>query len=341
MNRRIRDFFIGSTAIVGLGGLALTLFLFGEFRGSKTYPLRLDLDNASGLTKSSLVTLNGVRIGEIRTVEPARDPREGAVVGLAIIEGIRVPRDLEVSIDRSFVGDSSLSLRPRSLLKDGPLTDADFLKPGDAVRAKAGSFMDQIGSVLDSRLGSLMGAADDFRTLSGTWTRVGERAEALMTPRPSADVDAGRREPNLATAIARIDRAAAAVQAWLGDEEMRGDAKRAVARASDVFDKAAEAVDTFNATAKTINDRVNTVGDNVETATREVVALSNQAGEAINELRGVLSQINQGEGTVGQLVKNPDLYNALTDAARRLEKALTEAQLIIEKYRKEGIPIRF
>lgn len=337
----MRDFFIGSTALVGLGGLALTLFLFGEFRGSKTYPLRLELDSASGLYKSSLVTLNGVRIGEVRTVEPASDPREGAVLGLAIVEGVRVPRDIEVSIDRNFVGDSSLALRPRSLVKDRPLGDADFLKPNESLKAKAGSFMDQIGSVLDSRLGSLMGAADDFRRLSGTWTRVGERAEALMTPRPAADVDAGRQDPNLATAIARIDRAAAAVQAWLGDEDLRGDAKRAVARASDVFDKAAEAVDTFNATAKTINDRVTTVGDSVDAATREVVALSNQAGEAINELRGILAQVNRGDGTVGQLVQNPDLYNALTDAARRLEKALTEAQLIIEKYRKEGIPIRF
>jgi hypothetical protein len=44
---------------------------------------------------------------------------------------------------------------------------------------------------------------------------------------------------------------------------------------------------------------------------------------------------------MAQLLNNPDLYNSMNDAAVRLERALTEAQLLIEKFKAEGVPVRF
>lgn len=341
MRQGVRDFLIGATAIIGVGGLGLTLFLLGELKASDTYPLRIELNTASGLYRASPVTINGVRIGEVTAIAPADDPRAGVILNIEVAAGVRIPRQVDISIDRNLVGDASLTLKPRGSAGGPALTDADFLKRGDTIVASASTMFDQIGEVIDSRFGSITGLAEDVRRLSTTWTRVGERAEALLTPVSAADVDAGKTEGNAASAIARIDKAAAAVQAWLGDDNLRSDARRAVSRASEVFDKASEAVDTITRTAQSLGERAGQVGDNVDAATRELVRLSASMGEAVEELRGILGQVNAGQGTVGQLVKNPDLYNALTDAARRLEKALTEAQLIIEKYRKEGIPIRF
>lgn len=54
-----------------------------------------------------------------------------------------------------------------------------------------------------------------------------------------------------------------------------------------------------------------------------------------------LPAINSGEGTLGQLAKNPDLYNNANDAASRLEKAIAEFQLLLEKYRTEGLKLQF
>ena len=51
-----------------------------------------------------------------------------------------------------------------------------------------------------------------------------------------------------------------------------------------------------------------------------------------------MSGINRGEGTVGQLARNPELYNSVKDAADRLEMALRELQLRVQKYKDEGIP---
>jgi hypothetical protein len=63
--------------------------------------------------------------------------------------------------------------------------------------------------------------------------------------------------------------------------------------------------------------------------------------DAANDVRSISAAINRGEGTAGQLIKNPDLYNNLNSSAQRLEKALEEFRLLAEKYRKEGLPIKF
>ena len=49
---------------------------------------------------------------------------------------------------------------------------------------------------------------------------------------------------------------------------------------------------------------------------------------------------SEGNGTVGMLLNNPDLYNSLTEAAVRLQRVLEEVQLLIEKLKAEGVQIK-
>ncbi len=327
---------IGLTAILGLVGLAITLFLIGDVQTRKTYPLEVRLDTAAGLATVSPVNLNGVKIGTIKKIEPAANPYEGVALTIHVYEGVQIPRDVTVSIDRSFVGDATLTLStPRS-----PTGDAGYFVTGESIRGRASSMLDQIGSLLDERLASLEGAAKSFERLSDTYVRVGERIEGMLTPTPGGQPPADG-SPNIANTVAQIERAAAAVEEWLGDDQMRADAQRAVSKAATLIDQTAEAVEAWSATAETVNTQATRLGDSGAELAREVAALSDEIGQAVGDARLMLGKVNEGEGTLGLLVNNPDLYRAITDAARRLERALAEAQLLVEKYRKEGIPIQW
>ncbi len=337
MNPRIRDFLIGLTAIIGLAGLAITLFLIGDVQTRRTYPLEIHLDTASGLSSVSPVTLNGVKIGSIRHIASAADPYEGVALLVHVYEGSQIPRDVTVSIDRSFVGDATLSLRT----PPGGPQEGGFFAPHEVITGKAASMLDQIGSLLDERLASLESAAASFERLSATYTRVGERIEVMLTPPTAEAIASGEASSNIAAAVAKVHDAAASIDLWLGDEQMRADAQRAVSKAATLVDQTAEAVETFNTTARTVGEEAKRMGDNAGALVREFATLSENVGLAVGDARLMLGKINEGEGTIGMLVNNPDLYRALTDAARRLEKALTEAQLLVEKYRKEGIPIQW
>lgn len=341
MNReRVRDIAIGLTTLIGLAGLALTLFLFGELRRDQTYPLTLTIDNAAGLYRAAPVTLNGVRVGEVKGIEPAPDPRDGVVLDLAISKGVNIPRNIEVRIERSFVGDANLSLRPG---RGDIVGEEPFLQPGETIAAPPApaTGITDLAATLPEKLDAIVAAADSIKRLGETYTRVGERIESFVAPRTPEQVDAGVAEPNLSSAVARLERAAADAQGWLSDDQLRTDAKRAVAQAADLFERAASAVESWNETARVIASKAERLTDNADAVTRDFGELSRAMGEAIEDVRGMLGQVNAGQGTIGMLLKNPDLYNALTDASRRLEKALLEAQLLVEKYRKEGVPIRW
>ena len=46
-----------------------------------------------------------------------------------------------------------------------------------------------------------------------------------------------------------------------------------------------------------------------------------------------------GDGTVGKLMKDPQLYDGLADAAKRLDEALAKVNLLLDKIRAEGLNV--
>ena len=117
MKHTMRDFTIGLTAIAGLLGVAALLVLFGDLhlRPIGRYDISLQLNDASGITGASRVTLNGVEVGFLRELRPAPDPRQGVLLDLTINQGVQIPRDVDVLLERGLVGEATLALRVRPL----------------------------------------------------------------------------------------------------------------------------------------------------------------------------------------------------------------------------------
>ncbi|MEO1130193.1 MAG: MlaD family protein [Planctomycetota bacterium] len=338
-----RDFIVGLTAIIGFAGLAGLLFAFGElaFLSRPGYVINLELGNASGVYAGSSITLNGVPVGEVQAARTNADPRKGVVLELKINEDVRVPRDVDVTLMQGLLGESTLALEAAPVPDDAPaLTEADFLQPGDTFRRAAPGMLEQIASMLDSRFASIEDAATSFRQLSETYIRVGESIEKFVAPRSLEDVDAGA-TPNLASTVRRLDAAIADAQLWLGDEQIRMDAKATAENARASLERLADAVDAWTLAADAVSRNADRAGEGFDEAIAEFVRTTTNLNTTLGEVQFLAMRINAGEGTLGMLVENPDLYRSLNDAAIRLERALLETQLLVEKYRKEGVPIQF
>src|SRR2546423_1093625 len=70
----IRDFLTGLFSLLALFGLILMLLLFGEISdlGQRYYSFYVHVTNAGGLSGTSAVTLNGVKVGQVlRSPPPA------------------------------------------------------------------------------------------------------------------------------------------------------------------------------------------------------------------------------------------------------------------------------
>lgn len=345
MKHTLRDFIIGLTAIAGLVGVGALLVLFGDIqlRSVGRYDITLKLNDASGITSASRVTLNGVEVGFLRSLHPAPDPREGVLLNLTINQGVQVPRDVDVLLERGLVGEATLALRA-SPLEPGQ-TDPGFVQAGETLETTSTNLLEEIGNqvsqALTERLGGLSSAIESFEELTASFTRIADQTLDLVEPRTTGDIDDGTASPNLPSTLARLDTALASAQGWMGDDQLQNDAKTAARRAVELLEDMDNAIEEWTTAARSLSENSDRVGDEAAAALAQFSQMTRLMTDVLDDTRAITSAINEGKGSAGMLVHNPDLYRSLNDAAIRLEHVLVEAQLLIEKYRTEGIPIQF
>ena len=135
-------------------------------------------------------------------------------------------------------------------------------------------------------------------------------------------------------AMRRIDELGKDAQKWLGDEQMLADAKSAVAKANDLIDATASTVMTLTKTANSLQGNANALLASVQ-------PVFDQLSKTLAQVELLTKQAQDGKGTVGQLMSNPDLYNSLNDSAQRLKSTLGEVELLMKKVRAEGLGVKF
>ncbi|MEM9084158.1 MAG: MlaD family protein [Planctomycetota bacterium] len=336
-----RDFLVGLTAIVGIFGLIGMLTIFGELSGAgrNSYPITVGMPDARGLGQGSSVRLSGIRIGKVAKAVAAEDPTKGVIVTLKIDEGVRVPRNVVVTISSDFIGDTIMSMAVPS---DEPVPG--YLAAGDRIDVVPLGLFDQIGQEvlgeLDQRLEPIVGAAESVQTLADTYNRVGEELLVLVEPRTTTSVDSGDQVANLSTMIQRLDTAVANANEWIADPDRRGRVDTILENVAGLSDEAAGTLERWTALAESLDVRAGELAGAGEQAVARFIEATDQLSVATEEVQVIAARINEGEGTVGQLVTNPDLYQSLDDAAKRLDAALIEAQLLMQKWKAEGLPIR-
>ena len=144
----------------------------------------------------------------------------------------------------------------------------------------------------------------------------------------------GEKLAGLDLAMRRIDELGKDAQNWLGDEQMLADAKSAVAKANDLIDATSSTVMALTKTA-------NSLQGNASAFLAGVQPVFDQLSKTLAQIELLTKQAQDGKGTVGQLMSNPDLYNSLNDSAQRLKSALGEVELLMQKIRAEGLGVKF
>ncbi|HEX2838199.1 MAG TPA: MlaD family protein [Phycisphaerales bacterium] len=340
-----RDFLTGLTSLLGLVGLIVMLLLFGEISPSlaqKQYPFFVTLTNAGGLTDSSPVTLDGVKVGRVVKVENVQGL--GAKVRVMVRESAHVPRRAVVSVERGLTGDATMDFRSVGLARSEL---ADIVQKDDVIEGGSpGTLLGGLQEVIKEPMARLNRTADNIDALAVEYKKLGERLNDMVEPRTLEDV-AGGKPANLRSTLARMDKALADADQWLGDSGMRQTTKDLLDRAGKVMDQAQELTTAWTSAATKVESTVGDIGARANEVSAEFKELSGRAQDvlaraqaAADEVAVMVEKVNKGEGTAGRLVNDPSLYQNLDDAADRLGKVLDEAQQLLEKYKAEGIRLK-
>lgn len=256
----------------------------------KTY--YTEYSNVQGLNTASVVTINGVDVGKVLSINFNKNPDKK---GQLIVE-FSVENDFEFSKE-SIAKIYSASLMGGKSLAIIPSYEGEIAKPGDVIKGEIES--DIFSSV-----------ADKLNPLQAKVENVIVSADSLMVGLTEI-LDVKNRE-NIKQSISRLNATLLNLQNFSGSLDTLVDANQA---------------------------KLNRTLSNAELMTGNLAKLSdtlvnaNIAGTVKNldatllSLQNILENIEAGEGTVGKLMTDDEMYINLTNASKELEELLREVKL--------------
>jgi phospholipid/cholesterol/gamma-HCH transport system substrate-binding protein len=285
------------TGVVAIAVIALFIWGYNYMKGlnlfdaaSKTY--FTEYSNVEGLNTASVVTLNGMEVGKVIAVNFNKNPDK---YGWITVE-------FSAETDLEFSKNSTAKIYSASLMGGKSLA---LVPSYEGETAKSGDFFQ--GEV----------EADVI-------TSVSENLKPLFAKVENAVVSAD----SLLVGLNEIM-----------DSKTRASLKSSIAQLN-------ATISNFNAISKSVNEMVVTNKDkigntltNAELMTNNLAKLSDSLANSnlgttvknlettVNNLNSILANVESGEGTLGKLLKDDEMYNNLTSASKELDELLREMKL--------------
>jgi phospholipid/cholesterol/gamma-HCH transport system substrate-binding protein len=281
---KVAVFCIASIVIFYIGAN----FLKGlDVFGKKTYYYAI-FDNLNGVNSSTPLWVNGYKIGKVTKITLISDNPVKIQVEMLVTEKINVPSDSKLTVTSpGLLGSNVLTLLMGS--------STNYLHSGDTLpfqSAEGGlnNLMNQVSNVL---------ASVDTIALS--------LKGVLVTQNGSGDIK--NMLANLESATAHLDDIVADNKGKIGT--------------------LVDNIETFSLTLKNASPQLNHLIANFDNIA-DTLAKANISGvmdnidKTITNLELMLANVNSGEGTVGQLIKNDTLYKNLENSTVLLNALLKD-----------------
>lgn len=347
MKDHTRHTLVGLTAIVGLVGVGTMMLLFGYAPAwlEEGYRIRVYLDNASGLLPDSRVKLSGIDIGRITHVALRDSPHRGIVVTALIREGVRIPEQSEVMVESPLIGGSpKLAFNFDHLDPAQPLvmlpTDGRAEIKGLSLTLVS-QFAGELEAAIDGPTRQFGQMVEHFNRLANQWSSVAVNINQLIEQRSADDVDSAKAMGNLTTVLARTDQRLAELRGviqgfndWVNDPRLKENVMMATANARSLTEK-------LNVSADRVDRLLQTADESVGGLAKRYLAVADDLSGTIASVRKATDLASTDQGTVGKLLNDPALYHNLNDSAQRLQVVLEELQLLLAKWKEEGLPVQF
>ncbi len=314
--------------------LVVFILVFDRFSFDGTYRVTAYLQNAAGLRVGSPVTLDGIRIGEVKSIANAQDPRGSIRTLLSINERYRLPKDVTLQVATTgILGDSYLSF-----VGSGE-TPKDFLPLDGTAEVKAArGLLDEV-------------TQDALRLLASVNDLLGQdmRDDAKRLVHNAADLaeQGSLAIRDLRQRIASIDEAVAAVRDLANElrtsaQQMGTTLDKGTKDAVAAFERGVDGIDQQ---AVAVSQRAQRLMDSAEHSMAQLDDMLDQGSQFLatnqDEVRDlarslralsvgaerIVADIREGKGVIGQLIVNRELAKDLNDISINLSQA---SDLIVE-----------
>jgi phospholipid/cholesterol/gamma-HCH transport system substrate-binding protein len=337
MEERVLQFRVGVLVAATIIITVILIVIFEELPrglgGRKT--IYVHFDSAPGVAINTPVRKSGILIGRVTDVQLEPD---GVLITTRLDAERRVLKNETCRISSgNILGDAMLEFVPTNIpgQSNQPLEDGAYLEGvvtrdalsmmGDAMRV----FTD-MSSDLRIALGSVNTAGEE----------VGEVARNLNSLVVNNQDQFNRIMGQTERALGRFDTTMTAFQEIVTDEELRSslkqmldetpvlfaDARSLIAGLERVAGEAEENMKLLQGLTRPLGEQ----GDEIVSSLRSGL---NRLDTVLLELQEFSDALNQSEGSFGQFVHNPELYQRLNNAAMNIEELTYRLQPVVDDAR--------
>jgi len=288
------------TAVLVISGIVLFIYLFNYLKGenlldsSRTY--YTVYDNVEGLASSTPITINGLSVGKVKSIAFKGDGSGKLLVKLMVDNDFEFSKNSKAELyEAGLIGGKAIAIIPAF---------------DNAETAKSGDYLESI-------------------TKPGLTDLVQQKLTPLQEKIESVMVSADSLLINLNSVL---------------DHKTKSNLKSSISGLNDI-------ISTFKNTSKSIDaivennkEKLDNTLSNVDNITTNLSKVTDSLANAnlsktIKDLQStianfdsVLASIENGDGSIGKLLKDEGLYNNLEGASKQLEALLEDMKLNPKRY---------
>jgi phospholipid/cholesterol/gamma-HCH transport system substrate-binding protein len=292
-----KEFKVG---ILVIAALAILYFGIGFLKGSDIFnPARsyfVAYENVDGLTASNPVMLDGFQVGLVRRIK--------------IFQGRKKPVVVELEINKDIIiGDSAKALLSNNGLLGGKMI---VLDPGSRLKVLEGDTL--IASVAPGFTSML---EDKAQPMVDKVTALVNSVDGLIH---SFEPTVGKMNESL-EAITKLSNTSNAVMT---------DSKQDIAHITQNLDKLSKSLLDAEKQLESIMTKVGKLGDSLNKA--DLAGTIHSLHRTTEQLNKTMVALNQGQGTMGKLLKSDSLYRNLNASSASLNALLIDFKANPKRY---------
>jgi phospholipid/cholesterol/gamma-HCH transport system substrate-binding protein len=291
---------VGSLALIAVALLVLGFnYLKGTSLFDKSFNLYAEYDNIDGLTAGNKILINGMQVGQVNSL--TLDPKTGKIrVDFSITQDIGIPDDSRALIFSSdLLGSKAINLILGTssviLLDGGVVIDSIAPTLNERIEKEVLPLKDKIESALNSIDSFVYGLKEILSD---------ENRDNITISMRNLKNTTGR----LDSTMVKIDQMMLSAKAILKNFEQN----------KEVINKILTNTGTFS--------------DSLAQQAGRIRGIITNADASVAKLQSVLQKIDKGEGSLGLLVNDKELYNNLNGSAESLDSLLVDLRKHPKRY---------
>lgn len=352
MNERRRNLLVALFVTLGLVFLGWLVLKFGDLptivHKVDSHEITIYFPKAFGIQDNAEILFCGYPVGHVTSVDPPQllpdlydDSKPSyyqVVVKVAVDTEYAIPANVKPKIYQRGLGSAYIQF----VLEDKP--SPNLLKDDMELQGDVAGGSEFISENTEKRLDEL---ANRMNQLS---LQLQSQLEPLP-PRVVDHSDPNKVQPNITTAVMRLDTALKYLNVIIGDPANQQNIKNGLRDFASLSEKGLqtiEGIQKFTTDAQTlvkqasqalanVEKKADQTGDDFSKAALQIQKAADDFALVMKNINQILNQISSGKGSVSRMLNDPRVFESLVDALGNLNLLIQEFREQLALWKEHGI----